>query len=274
MKTKIFKPFDPIVKGFIEFYVLAETSKHTELKTIPNGRVDASIVIDGKLEWFFESSKKFELLSPCTLYPPTRNIGRARLGTNAYCIGIKFYPHILALPVFENLVFKEPISFKEVFKTPVREGQLIRDLKKASHIEEQTQLLDTYFLKQLFLAEPRDHWILDLTHAIEAGSSTKVKIRELAKQKGVSIKTLERRFLKLIGLTPKLFSTIVQLHGTARNIRKKNKIVSHGDIIEALGNGYYDQSHFIRSCKRITGLSPKKLFTRLPDQMTDLLIEE
>jgi AraC-like DNA-binding protein len=99
-----------------------------------------------------------------------------------------------------------------------------------------------------------------------------VRIGKIAENMGVSIKTLERRFQKTIGLTPKSFSAIIQLHQAARSIQKKNPIISHGDLTEALGNGYYDQSHFIKSCLRITGFTPKKLFTHLQDQMTDLVI--
>jgi methylphosphotriester-DNA--protein-cysteine methyltransferase len=56
--------------------------------------------------------------------------------------------------------------------------------------------------------------------------------------------------------------------------KKKNSVSLHGYLTEALDNGYYDQSHFIKSCLRITGLTPKKLFRHLSEQVTDTVIVE
>lgn len=272
MKIQVFKPKEPAVKGFVELYLAIESTEYIELKTIPNGRVDASLVLEGELEWFFKEGKKFERLSRGTLFPLTRTIGKACSRGYTRCIGVKFYPHILVLPMFDNIQMKEPLGFDQIFGTPSLDDRLFKDLKSANDLESQALLLDTYFLKQLFSHAPSDDWIQEVTSALESGSSTQVKIRKIADDMGISIKTLERRFRKIIGLTPKLFSTIIQLHQTTHSIRKKNPTVSHGDLTDALGNGYYDQSHFIKSCRKITGLTPKKLFTHLPTPMTDLVV--
>lgn len=272
MNIQPFKPLDPTLKSLVESYFLVESIEDLEAITVPNGRVDSSIVLQGELHWYFTDRRKFELLPTCTFYPATRTGGKIRSQNQLYCFGIKFYPHLLALSLFENQKLSEPLGFDVFFKTPQRDTILVENLKKANTISQYTMLLDAYFKQQLFPMVPSCDWIKDVVRAIESGSSASIKIQELASTMGVSIKTLERRFIKVIGLTPKVFSTLIQLQQTVQTIRKANEEFTHGDLMEALGNGYYDQSHFIKSCQRITGLTPKKLFTRLPGPMTDLII--
>ena len=272
MKIQSFQPIDPTLKSLVESYLWMESDRDMEAMTVPNGRVDASIALQGELYWFFPACQEFKLLPACTLYPPTRTGGRVRTRYNFCCFGVKFYPHLLALAMFENQKLCEPLGFHEFFNTLHEDATLVEELKKAKNLSEQAALLDAYFKKRLFPAETTSGWIHQVVNAIESGSSASLKMQQVADSMGVSIKTLERRFVKAIGLTPKLFSTVIQLQQTVHTIRKTSPDFSHGDLGEALGNGYYDQSHFIKSCQRITGLTPKKLFTRLPGTMTDLII--
>ncbi|WP_458788512.1 helix-turn-helix domain-containing protein, partial [Vallitalea sediminicola] len=59
------------------------------------------------------------------------------------------------------------------------------------------------------------------------------------------ISSIERLFKKYFGLTPKAYSDI---------IRFKQSIIS-----EDPKSFFYDQSHFIKSCKKYTLKSPKEL---------------
>jgi methylphosphotriester-DNA--protein-cysteine methyltransferase len=115
---------------------------------------------------------------------------------------------------------------------------------------------------------------MDVTREIESGTPEQVRIVKMAEAMGMNVKTFERRFRKTIGLTPKSFSAIIRLQQAIRSIQKNGPAISHGDLMDALNSGYYDQSHFIKSCLRITGLTPKKILTGLPTQITDLIIME
>lgn len=272
MNIQRFKPADSALKSIIESYFYVESFQDMDAMTVPNGRVDASIVLHGELHWFFPDRQKFEMLPACTFYPLTRTMGKIRSRNPLRCFGIKLYPHVLALSIFESRKLVQPVGFDTFFNTPARDYHLIRELKKTGTTEKQIRLLDSYFKANLFSEQVSASWIQHVIHAIESGSSASLKIEEVARAMDVSIKTLERRFTNIIGLTPKIFSMLVQLQQTVNTVRKTNEVFSHGDLTEALGNGYYDQSHFIKSCQRITGLTPKKLFTRLPDPMTDLVI--
>ena len=45
-------------------------------------------------------------------------------------------------------------------------------------------------------------------------------------------------------------------------------------FIDTLEFGYYDQSHFIRECKRITQLNPKDFLSKLNMDVHDIIIED
>lgn len=84
-----------------------------------------------------------------------------------------------------------------------------------------------------------------------------ISIYELSKQNHTTVRQLERNFKKLIGLSPKEYSTIIRFQNALSLIRNPNQNRSLLDI--AFECGYYDQSHLCNEIKRNTGLSPSQL---------------
>lgn len=81
-------------------------------------------------------------------------------------------------------------------------------------------------------------------------------VSALARDFGLSERTLERRFLRSIGTTPKKYARVLRLQ-QAVNLREK---FSSWAVI-AHAAGYYDQSHLIRDCREMYGDSPEALFS-------------
>jgi AraC-like DNA-binding protein len=82
-----------------------------------------------------------------------------------------------------------------------------------------------------------------------------VRIDALAREIGLSQSALERRFRRVVGLSPKSFASVTRLRRAVR-LREKN-----GDSAEAaVAAGYFDQSHFIHDFHRATGHSPQAFF--------------
>lgn len=77
-------------------------------------------------------------------------------------------------------------------------------------------------------------------------------IESLAALSGMTRRHLEREFRKVVGLTPKYYSRIMQFNYIFEAIRMQDN--SWVDV--ALNSGYFDQSHFIRNFKAFTGKSP------------------
>lgn len=88
----------------------------------------------------------------------------------------------------------------------------------------------------------------------------KITITELRKKLFLTERTLERRFVKEIGVTPKMFCKIIQFQSSLNQISatEESRMM---DV--AYENGFADQSHFIRTFKKYTGITPSD-FQDLP----------
>ena len=73
-------------------------------------------------------------------------------------------------------------------------------------------------------------------------------------------RTLERQFLKEIGVTPKQFAKMIQFSSSLKQMTDED-YVNLTDI--SYDSGFADQSHFIRSFKRYTGKTPKEFQKQL-----------
>lgn len=78
----------------------------------------------------------------------------------------------------------------------------------------------------------------------------------LARDFGMSERTLERRFLRTIGTTPKKYARVLRLQHA---VKLREKFASWAEIAHAAG--YYDQSHLIRDCREMYGNSPDAMFS-------------
>jgi AraC-like DNA-binding protein len=84
-----------------------------------------------------------------------------------------------------------------------------------------------------------------------------VRMEELARDAGLSLSALERRFRKMVGASPRKFASIVRL----RQVLKLRN--GAGTLTEiAYQAGYSDQAHFIKDFKNFTGLAPQSFFQR------------
>lgn len=79
-------------------------------------------------------------------------------------------------------------------------------------------------------------------------------IESIAQLNGITRRHVEREFKRIIGLTPKYFSRIIQFSYIFEAMRAND----HGWVDVALNSGYFDQSHFIRNFKAFTGESPSQ----------------
>lgn len=94
------------------------------------------------------------------------------------------------------------------------------------------------------------------------------RIEVVARDAGIGTRQLERLFRAHVGLTPKRLAGILRL-------REAFGLLASGaspPLIEVAGRcGYFDQSHFIRDFRRVTGLPPSR-FLRDDGAMARLFV--
>jgi AraC-like DNA-binding protein len=82
-----------------------------------------------------------------------------------------------------------------------------------------------------------------------------ISVDQLASDAGISSRQLERRFLREIGVGPKLLSRILRFQQVFRAVDRED--AAWASI--ALECGYYDQAHLIRDFNQFAGQTPSLL---------------
>lgn len=121
---------------------------------------------------------------------------------------------------------------------------------------ERIALIESFLLEKLDLSR-YDQTAADCVKAI-SDSGGNVSIEELGEKFHVSPRHLERRFLKAVGLSQKVYSRIVRFN-RALNLIEQQDFSTFSKL--AYDGGFYDQAHFIRDFKDLTGLNPKQYFS-------------
>ena len=90
-----------------------------------------------------------------------------------------------------------------------------------------------------------------------------IRIAQLARQLGISQDPLEKRFRRQIGTSPKHLASMVRLRRVIDGaiggaVERQRAGVSWSRL--AIEAGYFDQSHFIREFRAVTGAAPAAFF--------------
>lgn len=136
--------------------------------------------------------------------------------------------------------------FLEIF--PKESKELEEKLRISNSFFNRIKTCDLYFSellkKNFFETDPRIQTSLQQMY-----SDFQKPVEKLGFQ--ISSRHLRRLFSENIGLSPKEFAKVLRFQIALRNWKENG----HLDI----GEGFYDQSHFIKDWKKFTGLTPSSL---------------
>lgn len=143
------------------------------------------------------------------------------------------------------------VPVEEVFgpDAVVLEGALRATIADAAA---QTRLLDDFFQRRL-RRTPALAQVHTLKSRIEAEDGL-IRVDELCRTSGVSIRQLGRLFRDHLGFSPKMFARIVRFQ-RALTLLKRDPGCTLAEI--AARCGYYDQPHFVRDFKAFAGAVPR-----------------
>ncbi|THU39437.1 AraC family transcriptional regulator [Niastella caeni] len=192
-------------------------------------------------------------LSSSFLYGQTVQPTKLYLTGQLNTVGVCFHPNAL------QAVFG--IDANELTGTCVdlgliqhkKERYVSEKLLTAASIEEQINTISTSLFNSLQYMGNRQDTVTQFAMAEILQGKGDISFPALHKKLQLSERTLERRFKQSIGISAKLFSRICRFQEALSQLRKNN-YQKLSDI--AYENGYADQSHFIRSFKEFTGVSP------------------
>lgn len=146
------------------------------------------------------------------------------------------------------------VSLEELFGKDGREiEQMILD---TNSIAERIKLIEAFLLNRLSADETIDRIVRSTVETILTANG-QFSVDELSRQNSINRRQLERKFSIAIGLSPKQLSKTIRLQATLKMLLNKR----YTSLTALAHNGeYFDQAHFIKDFKELTGFTPKEFY--------------
>lgn len=152
------------------------------------------------------------------------------------------------VPVYE--LFELTTSLDNFFnQTEVSEVE--NRLFETNAIENKIAIIETFLLSKLIVPKV-DEIVISAINQIKFANGN-IGINALSDSLCLSKDAIEKRFRKVVGTTPKKYSTIIKLS----SIIKKEKVNLIDSVFE---RGYYDLPHFNKDFKLFTGQNPTEFY--------------
>lgn len=169
---------------------------------------------------------------------------------------IEFYPaeacHFFDFPL--NDIENQSINLTDIFNSEIKEVEELIQSKES--FEEKVKVVEGFLLKRFMQIPSHEYKILKEGVKIIKEYKGQIKAASLSDKLSVTTKSLERKFSKYIGTTPKQFIKLIRFQEILSDL-------SYNNLTEyACKNGYFDQSHFIRDFKAYSGLTPREFLIR------------
>ena len=135
-------------------------------------------------------------------------------------------------------------------------GDLNMQLLEAKNEQMRLTLLTNFLVSKLRQATTRDRLIEESLRIIHNNVSC-VTVKYLCECLNLSERQFEKRFSQTVGVTPQFYVRVKRYNEVVR-LMQTGQFENLTDIAHHLN--FYDQSHFVRDIKALSGVTPKNLF--------------
>lgn len=247
----LFSP-DPRLRGLVRHFLVIEAPEGRMQTVLPDTSVVAAIrfrgdcVIDGTLAPQAAISGLRDTARRIAYGRGGASIMAAFTHTGAACF----------LRVPPDAFFNATIPMDAALGTAHELSLLREQLAEATHHHERVGIFERFLMARLLRTTPARDLLIDVAVERLVAAKEPLRMKDLVRHIGLSQRALERRFRRVVGSTPKKFSSIVRL----RKVTQMRRGVGSDLTDLAFQAGYYDQSHFIHDMKRFTGVAPGVFF--------------
>ncbi|HXK49917.1 MAG TPA: helix-turn-helix domain-containing protein [Clostridiales bacterium] len=243
------------VECFWEFHIAEEILTEANQVYLPDGSPQIIVVLDGSYERTFPDGRT-EIIRDAVLIPQRNSAVRINHKPGTRLFGIRFRPYGI------RCVVHRPMSeFKEmsVLLTGIFGNRDTKELQAAVKEVDlnKKHLAVQKILTKHFEALPVNTKIIDIIKYININHGT--SISGLAKRFSLSQSSLEKLFNAYIGISAKSYMKIIRLNKSVKYYKNRSK---HYPNLTATGAEaeFYDQSHFIKDFKQMSGITPGQYF--------------
>ncbi len=237
------------LKDYIKYYVVSENDVESEYKVFPSTGLVIGFQYKGEL-----SSIKNKTLNKLTSSGITGIADSYKIFKNSDDIGtilVYFteigFTHFSTNPA--NELFNLSLSLDDIFeKSSVNEVE--EKLAVADTDKHRLKIVEQFLLTQ-FKANQTDKLIVEAIKLIYQSKGT-IRIKELNEKLFISQSPFEKRFRKVVGTTPKKFTSIIRFNSVLGSLNETKSLIEICDQ-----NNFFDQAHFIKDFKHFTGQTPE-----------------
>jgi len=237
------------LKPYIKYFVVSENESESEYKVFPSSGLVIGFQYKGKLSIIQDKTESTLNSSGITGISDSFKIFKN--STNVGSVLVYFtetgFIHFASHPA--NELFNLSISLKDIFDKECIQS-VEEKLAIASSDKQRIKTIEQFFLSQLKDIQT-DKLIVEAVKLIYQSKGS-IRIKSLIEKLHISQSPFEKRFRKVVGTTPKKFSSIVRFNTVLDNL---NRTKSLSEI--CYEHNFFDQAHFIKDFKQFTGDTPE-----------------
>jgi len=253
MRFLYIKP-NSVLSQYIRHYWVLEASDS-------DGEVCERVIPTGNIELMFHYKKPFIIKGEGKGKEQPRTIisgissGYSDVTTRGESgvIAVTFYPHgacnFFKFPLLE--IENLSLSLSDIWSDKVR--YIEEQIEEAETLASRISIIERFLSGYLTPVYNNEIKILKTGISIINGCKGQITTTQLSSKLYLSGKSLERKFSAFLGKTPKQFIKIVRFQEVVRSLSTPGR-KSLTDL--AYENGYFDQAHFIKDFKSLSGYTP------------------
>lgn len=197
-------------------------------------------------------------LAPAAAFTGPRNFLRTHEHREGHAVLLAIFTPVGAYTFLRSpidTVTGSTVDLADLIGRPNEILRLTEQLNIAENHRQRVALVEQFLLAKMQGSTP-DPLMSAAVAWLERGTMAK-RIDDLAQYIGLSQSALERRFKRIVGVSPKKFISLARL-------RRAAQLQATGADLTTVAHasGYFDQSHFIKEFRRATGSAPSAFFRR------------
>lgn len=173
-------------------------------------------------------------------------------------VGVRFKPNGLYPFLKSDLgsTIDECISIESCFPSDIK--LLEENVFETKSLQGRIELINAYFQQLLLKTNCKEDELFDLILQEINQNNGIISIANIARKFKTSVKSIERKFHVRLGIGPKKYARTLRLICALKKSTQRSENLTS----IAYEFGFYDQAHFTKETRSMTGLSPKEFQNR------------
>ena len=237
------------LKPYIRHYIISENAEEQTFKIFPSTGLVIGFQYKGRLSTWVSGLENN--LAPAGITGITDSFKVFKSTADTGTILIYFtevgLAHFTSCPA--HVLFNQSISLDHLFDSS-KVTEVEEMLSVAATDAQKISVIENFLLSQLREID-MDGLVIEAIKLIYLSKGA-IRIKELNDKLHISPSPFEKRFRKLVGTSPKKFTSIVRFHSVLNSLESGKTLTEI-----CYENNFFDQAHFIKNFKQFTGQTPE-----------------